>query len=427
MRTSHTNPIATGALLLSCGLAAAGGPVVDIPPATLPSVAWFADNPNATVNVTSGESIFPDSGGGTFGFNGATVNIETTASSGFFTVDQFLEDVTYNINGGELLRAKFIGSVGTTTLNINSGSVERGLHLRGNSTGTMSGGDMGLVAGGQAAMVLEDDSSFVMSGGNIDTFILLIDSSGFSMSGGTLEGALLLEDEASAVVSGGSTGRDGRLRDIGNTLTVTGGTIGRDFLVERGTVTMSGGAFGENSAMLNGGGVDPVFNMSGGAVGTGFRLYDGTMNVSGGLIGDGFRLGRPTGDGAGATLNLTVKSATVDGVDVPMTYGVATPIVTRGGAFLSAILMDDSLVGLDLNEDSVFGEDRVRAAATLTVTLGVCPADVNADGSVNFFDIAGFITLYNASDPAADIAAPFGTWNFFDVSAFLASYAAGCP
>tara|TARA_R110000782_G_scaffold19101_4_gene52005 strand:- start:18636 stop:19913 length:1278 start_codon:yes stop_codon:yes gene_type:complete len=418
---------ALAATLLAGSAAHAGGPIIDIPPASLPTAAWFASNPNATVNVSSGETIFPDSGGGTFGFNGATVNIETTASSGFFTVDQFLEDVTYNINGGKLLRAKFIGSVGETTLNINSGSVERGLHLRGNSTGTMSGGDMGLVAGGQAAMVLEDDASFVMSGGTIDTFILLIDSSVFSMSAGTLEGALLLEDEASAVVSGGSTGRDGRLRDVGNALTVTGGTIGRDFLVEHGTVTMSGGAFDENSAMLNSGGVDPVWNMSGGALGSDFRLYDGTMNVSGGLIGDGFRLGRPTGDGSGATLNLTVKSATIDGVDVPMTYGVPSVITVRGGAFLSAVLMDDSLVGLDLNEDSVFGEDRVRAAAVLTVTLGVCPADVNADGVVNFFDIADFITLYLAMDPAADIAAPFGAWDFFDVSAYLASFSAGCP
>lgn len=426
MTTARTTALA--ASLLAGSAANAGGPVIDIPPASLPTAAWFASNPDATVNVSSGEVIFPDAGGaGAFDFNGATVNIESTAASGFFTIDQFLEDVTYNINGGELIRAKFTGASGTTTLNINSGSVERGLHLRGDSTGTMSGGTMGLVAGGQAAMVLEDDSSFTMSDGFIDTFILAIDSSTFSMSGGTLDGALLLEDEAAAVISGGSTGRNGRLRDVGNSLTLTGGTIGRDTVIEHGTVTMSGGAFDENSAMLNSGGVDPVWNMTGGAIGSDFRLYDGVMNVSGGLIGDGFRLGRPTGDGSGATLNLTVKSATIDGVDVPITYGVATLITTRGGAFLSAVVMDDSLVGLDLNEDSVFGEDRVRAAATLTVSLGVCAADVNADGVVNFFDIADFITLYLASDPAADIAAPFGVWNFFDVSEYLATYAAGCP
>lgn len=56
-----------------------------------------------------------------------------------------------------------------------------------------------------------------------------------------------------------------------------------------------------------------------------------------------------------------------------------------------------------------------------------CVADVNGDGVVNFFDVSGFIALYNAQDPRADLAAPFGVWNFFDVSAFIGAYNAGCP
>ena len=48
-------------------------------------------------------------------------------------------------------------------------------------------------------------------------------------------------------------------------------------------------------------------------------------------------------------------------------------------------------------------------------------------GELNFFDIAAFLTAYNAMDASADLAPPFGMWNFFDVSAFLTAYNAGCP
>ena len=46
---------------------------------------------------------------------------------------------------------------------------------------------------------------------------------------------------------------------------------------------------------------------------------------------------------------------------------------------------------------------------------------------MNFFDLAAYLSLYNAQDPAADFAAPFGTFNFFDIAAFIAAYNAGCP
>jgi hypothetical protein len=48
-------------------------------------------------------------------------------------------------------------------------------------------------------------------------------------------------------------------------------------------------------------------------------------------------------------------------------------------------------------------------------------------GSLNFFDVAAFIQLFNAQDPRADLAAPAGTFNFFDVAAYIGLYNAGCP
>ncbi len=56
-----------------------------------------------------------------------------------------------------------------------------------------------------------------------------------------------------------------------------------------------------------------------------------------------------------------------------------------------------------------------------------CPADITDDGNLNFFDLAAYLELFNAGDPAADLAAPYGTINFFDLAAYLDAFGAGCP
>jgi hypothetical protein len=56
-----------------------------------------------------------------------------------------------------------------------------------------------------------------------------------------------------------------------------------------------------------------------------------------------------------------------------------------------------------------------------------CAADRTGDGLLNFFDLSAYLALFNAQDPAADLAAPFGVFNFFDLSAYLDLYNAGCP
>jgi hypothetical protein len=56
-----------------------------------------------------------------------------------------------------------------------------------------------------------------------------------------------------------------------------------------------------------------------------------------------------------------------------------------------------------------------------------CLADLAAPfGTLNFFDVAAYIGLFNAGDPAADFAAPFGLINFFDISAFISQFNTGC-
>tara|TARA_R110002111_G_scaffold161463_1_gene227870 strand:- start:1159 stop:3600 length:2442 start_codon:yes stop_codon:yes gene_type:complete len=57
-----------------------------------------------------------------------------------------------------------------------------------------------------------------------------------------------------------------------------------------------------------------------------------------------------------------------------------------------------------------------------------CEADLAEPfGTLNFFDISTFISLFVSGDPGADFAAPFGTLNFFDVSAFINTFSSGCP
>lgn len=60
------------------------------------------------------------------------------------------------------------------------------------------------------------------------------------------------------------------------------------------------------------------------------------------------------------------------------------------------------------------------------VCIDNCPADLNGDGELDFFDVSAFLSAYGSGDVAADFNGD-GVINFFDVSAFLSSYNAGCP
>lgn len=55
-----------------------------------------------------------------------------------------------------------------------------------------------------------------------------------------------------------------------------------------------------------------------------------------------------------------------------------------------------------------------------------CPADLNDDGELNFFDVSAFLVAYTAGDLSVDFDGS-GTLDFFDVSTFLVAFNAGCP
>ena len=55
-----------------------------------------------------------------------------------------------------------------------------------------------------------------------------------------------------------------------------------------------------------------------------------------------------------------------------------------------------------------------------------CPADLTADGILDFFDVSAFLQAFATADPIADFTDD-GIFDFFDISAFLSAFAAGCP
>lgn len=55
-----------------------------------------------------------------------------------------------------------------------------------------------------------------------------------------------------------------------------------------------------------------------------------------------------------------------------------------------------------------------------------CPVDVNDDGSLDFFDVQGFLNAYAASEGLADWNDD-GAIDFFDLQSYLNGFAAGCP
>lgn len=59
------------------------------------------------------------------------------------------------------------------------------------------------------------------------------------------------------------------------------------------------------------------------------------------------------------------------------------------------------------------------------VTGPACPADINRDGLLNFFDVSEFIGLFLEQHPGADFTGD-GAFDFFDIAIFLDAFLAGC-
>lgn len=83
--------------------------------------------------------------------------------------------------------------------------------------------------------------------------------------------------------------------------------------------------------------------------------------------------------------------------------------------------------GYQLYASNACGTVFSRVAA-LAVQDTACPADLAEPfGALNFFDVAAYLSLFNAGAAGADLAEPIGDINFFDLTAYLNAFNAGCP
>ena len=85
---------------------------------------------------------------------------------------------------------------------------------------------------------------------------------------------------------------------------------------------------------------------------------------------------------------------------------------TRG---ISRIVVSHPVISTILVNNFTFGMDFIA-----------CPADVNGDGTQNFFDVSAFLSFFSEEDDRADFNDD-GQFNFFDVSAFLGALTVACP
>ncbi|MEM7629883.1 MAG: GC-type dockerin domain-anchored protein [Planctomycetota bacterium] len=72
------------------------------------------------------------------------------------------------------------------------------------------------------------------------------------------------------------------------------------------------------------------------------------------------------------------------------------------------------------------GDDFDGAWRPLRVIDPTCPLDTDRNEVLDIFDIIAFLGLFDALDPAADVAEPAGVFDVFDVIEFLALFEDGC-
>ena len=144
------------------------------------------------------------------------------------------------------------------------------------------------------------------------------------------------------------------------------------------------------------------------------------------------------GGSFGAPIDIELLSSSGNTAELSTDFSVVSSMLADGSASFEASL-DDSADGTFSatytfrvhNDQSMFAsptmvEDLILTLSGVVESGAGCLADINGDGSLDFFDVSAFLGLFSAGDMAADLNGD-GSLDFFDVSAFLGAYSAGCP
>jgi hypothetical protein len=154
------------------------GPVIDIPPQTLPDEAYFATYPRTVVNVHAMGAIGPFGHGDPFEFNHATINIlEMGFFQGYPAGDCEMRDVTINV---------FDGAV-----------IDDQICVHGNSDVTVHGGVIG------DWFLVDDDGHLAIHGGVFQNNVMVAGCEcGTEITGGLIPTLFVYEDSAAEITGG---------------------------------------------------------------------------------------------------------------------------------------------------------------------------------------------------------------------------------
>ena len=167
--------------------------------------------------------------------------------------------------------------------------------------------------------------------------------------------------------------------------------------------------------------VTSLATISGGSISSRFGLHAGAIaDISGGEIGPEFSAG------ALSTVNLYVRSLSIEGEEIELVPNERFVITARESKELVAILLDGSLFDYNLHTIHVPDDDSIAFTTLLTATLIIdCPADVNGDGAVSPADFAAWINAFNTNSHGCDQNFD-GNCTPSDFSAWIANFNTGC-
>lgn len=121
----------------------------------------------------------------------------------------------------------------------------------------------------------------------------------------------------------------------------------------------------------------------------------------------------------GYSLRFDADDAAISGVFSPIAARVyqqhSADFVATGA---SVVISIKNVSGITFPNDFMLDD--------LTLVDLSCPADLNHDGGLDFFDVSAFLNAFSAESAAADFNDD-GLFDFFDIQAFLAAFSAGCP
>ncbi|MFG0244350.1 MAG: GC-type dockerin domain-anchored protein [Phycisphaerales bacterium JB054] len=372
----------------------------------------------------------------------------------------FIHGTGHTIRGRGRIYASMVNN-GTVTANTSNTSLEiLGADKTNNSLmeardngrlelvdGTVIQGPSGVIrADGGTVLIAANNTPTVVNGSieAVNGGIVEVTSSGvLTLENVQIQDTLNVEGSGLLVVQGTGTDNNGLTTINSNNSSAAASLVFLDSGTIGGTGEIALPSVGARSAITSDDGV--VGTIGAGQRVTGRGAFDGELRMEGSIapgtggIGELQLLGDLAMQPAGVLeieFNSLIQFDELTGPGTFSAGGTLAASNTSGGAF-DPVFGDSFVVvaaagGLSDRFDAVTGpalpgvlEWRVRYEPTQAVLIVSCDGDANLDGVINTLDVLGFLNLWTAGDPRADITGD-GNVNTLDVLAFLNAWTAGC-